>query len=78
MSAAPSTNSAASDKGKKVERPNTMVATPKIATAANIFGADMVLDLARVSQAAVTNAPAAGALRRKPSPMGPTCRMSRA
>src|ERR1043165_4076411 len=35
MSDAPNTNSASSDSGNQVERPNTMVAMPKTATAAN-------------------------------------------
>ena len=37
MSAAPSTNSEASEAKNEVERPKTIVARPKIATAANIL-----------------------------------------
>ncbi len=78
MSEAPSTNSASSDSGNQVDRPNTMVATPKIATAANILPPTRVLSGRWVRKKAIEKAPTAGALRRKPRPMGPTCRMSRA
>ena len=41
MSDAPSTNSASSESGNQVDRPNTMVATPNTATAREHLGADL-------------------------------------
>ena len=78
MSEAPRMNSAASDSQKLVERPNTIVKMPKIATQANILIPVFVASGRRPSEIATNAAPTAGALRSTPSPMGPTCRMSRA
>ena len=55
-----------------------MVATPNTATAANIFQ-PVPRSMGRVAKvSAIIAAPTAGALRNRPRPIGPTCRMSRA
>ena len=62
----------------KLAKPFTMVAMPNTATAANILAPTCFLIGQWVRKNAIENAPTAGALRKKPRPMGPTCRMSRA
>ncbi len=78
MSDAPSTARAPSESRKLCDMPNTIVANPKIATAENILMPDWRSTGQRESRSAVSAAPVAGALRRSPSPTGPTWRMSRA
>ncbi len=78
MSDAPTATSAASESAKLVERPKTIVASPKMATQTSIL-APARLSIGRRARATpVTAAPTAGALRSAPSATGPRCRMSRA
>src|SRR5580700_11191858 len=78
MSDAPSTNNAAIDRVNFVDKPNTIVAIPKIATHANIASPACRCRTILPSINPSIAAPSAGALRSTPSPNGPTCRMSRA
>ena len=55
-----------------------MVAAPKAATAANMVTPTWRVSGRRAKVKAQAKAPAAGALRKKPNPIGPTCNMSRA
>ena len=72
MSEAPVTTSATSERRKERERPNTMVARPKMATHQNIVTPARRLSGRCATTSAIAAAPIAGALRRSPSPRGPT------
>ena len=78
MSAAPSTIKAANDKGKERDTPKTMVASPKAATEANMVRPIWRSSGRRTISSEINTAPMAGAVRSRPSPVGPASRMSRA
>ncbi len=78
MSKAPVAARAMSESGKLRERPNSAVAAPNAPTAQSIIrpACRWIGQRARVKP--TMSAPTAGALRSRPSPSGPACRMSRA
>jgi hypothetical protein len=78
MSAYPVATSAANDSGALRERPNTTVATPNAATATSSVRPAPWRIGRRVRPTAAPSAPMAGAARRMPSPVGPTCRIDAA
>ena len=78
MSAAPSTSRQSSDNGRLVDNPKPMVATPNSATAWNIRRPVRRRSGRCARKTAIATAPAAGMLRSRPRPHGPTNRMSRA
>ena len=77
-SEAPSTARASSDSGNEVDRPKTIVPKPNSATAPNILTPARLRSGRRASRKDVSSAPAAGAARSTPNPIGVVCRMSRA
>ena len=70
-SARPATNSAASDSRKLVDRPNTSIETPKIATQERKIGPARRLGGRRVVASMASSAPTEGAVRSRPRPTGP-------
>ena len=76
--AAPVAGSGARDSGKDVDRPRTIVATPKIATASSSLAPTRRSIGRTPSATAIAMPPMASALRIAPRPSGPTSRMSRA
>ena len=78
VSAPPETASASIDNQKWPDRPNTTIHTPNSATASISVRPTRRRRGQRVSSADMTRAPTAGALRSRPSPSGPSWRMSRA
>src|SRR3954466_14745116 len=78
MSDAPSTASETSATMKLPDSANTIVESPKHATAANISFPALPSIGQRVSASAIASAPAPGAARNRPSAQGPASKTSRA
>ncbi len=76
MSTAPPTARATIESANERERPNTIIDTPNDPTASRSVLPTRSRSGRRASTTAATSAPTAGALRRAPSPTGPTSRMS--
>ena len=72
LSAAPRQKSAASESGKLVERPKTMVATPKAATATRSVRPACRIGGSSASERPITMAPSEGIARIHPKPAAPT------
>jgi hypothetical protein len=78
MSKAPKAKSITSESRKLRERPKMMVVIPKTVTQVNITSPDRFRSGRIASSNPMIAAPTAGALRMRPSPRGPTCRISSA
>ena len=76
MSAAPDTDSATNDSTKLEDAPNATMARPYTPTASSKVRPTRRCSGQRASMTEVSKAPTAGAPRSKPSPQGPTCRIS--
>ena len=76
MSAAPLATSTQTDSSMLVETPNTMMHAPKVATARNSARPAWRNGGRQAITALIATAPIAGAARSRPSPEGPTWRMS--
>ena len=75
MSTKPVTQSAASESGSHFESPNTIIPPPNIATTTRSVGPAGVWSGFRASSTAAASAPTDGAVRRRPSPIGPVWRI---
>ena len=75
-SVTPLKNSAIQDTMNVVDSPNTIIETPKPATEMSSVRPAWRLGGRRVAMSITPSAPIDGAVRRMPSPTGPTCRMS--
>ena len=78
MSDAPSRNSMASDSHRFRDSPNPTIDSPNTPTLLSRMTPARWVIGRRATMIAVRSAPTAGALRSRPSPAGPTKRMSRA
>ncbi len=76
LSRPPSVASMSSDSKNEVDRPNTMVARPKPVTASRSVMPALRNGGRCASTTAMSSAPTDGAARIRPSPSGPTFRMS--
>ncbi|MNS81360.1 hypothetical protein D3C72_1150710 [compost metagenome] len=76
MSAPPDTASAMSETRKLFDSPNTTMHSPNAPTASSSVRPTLRSTGRRVSAIDITSAPTAGALRSRPRPQGPVCRMS--
>lgn len=78
LSNAPSAISATSDRMNERERPKTMVAIPKPATAQSSVWPERLSGGRWACASAIAKAPTEGAARSSPNPAAPTCRMVKA
>ena len=75
MSAKPATASAASESGSDFDSPKTIIIAPNVATTTSSVGPARWRRGRRARTMPARSAPAAGAARSRPTPMGPTWRI---